>query len=362
LTVPDAYQHMKASKHLVVAGATATEVAEIATFIRATQSQLDHAWSFATDDDSIDFVLVDLADFGGRCARVRALDEGKHFAVLSEPGHDVLGADLSLHRPFSAKAIVGMLNHVGRAVPPEPRKLIDFSAQERRIVPQARKTTRRKDDEAEANGGEPASTRACFMDVRLQRPCTDLDALIKRGAVLVQRHGIPPLLIDPITDTFHTSARLVELEPYFLDPLGGHERKRVGGEQLAALRNEHKGRPLVRLRWLHAFLRSNGWLAAHLDPSATYKLKSWLALDNDYRKQHRIALALMREAPLHEIAKAAKAKMADVFDVVNAYDALDLIETRRSTMWDPSPETVSKRKRSTRKSQQLLAATVFTRP
>jgi hypothetical protein len=352
---------MKASKHLVVAGAAATEVAEIATFIRATQSQLDHAWSFATDDDSIDFVLVDLADFGGRCARVRALDEGKHFAVLTQPGHDVLGADLVLHRPFSAKAIVGMLNHVGRAVPPEPRKLIDFSAQERRIVPQARKPARRRGDETEGEV-EPASTRACFMDVRLQRPCTDLDALIKRGAVLVQRHGIPPLLIDPITDTFHTSARLVELEPYFLDPLGGHERKRVGGEQLAALRKEHKGRPLARLRWLHAFLRSIGWLAAQLDPSATYKLKSWLPLDNDYRKQHRIALALMREAPLHEIAKAAKAKMADVFDVVNAYDALDLIETRRSATWDPSPETVSKRKRSTRKAQQLLAATVFTRP
>jgi hypothetical protein len=360
MTIRDAHQDMKARKHLVVAGAAAAEVAEIATFIRATQPQLDHAWSFATDDDDIDFVLVDLADFGGRCARVRALDEGKHFAVLTDPGHDVLGADLVLHRPFSAKAIVGMLNHVGRAVPPEPRKLIDFSAQERRIVPQARKPSRRKDGETEADA-EPASTRACFMDVRLHRPCTDLDALIKRGAVLVQRHGIPPLLIDPITDTFHTSARLVELEPYFLDPLGGHERKRVGGEQLAALRKEHKGRPLARLRWLHAFLRSNGWLAAHLDPSATYKLKSWLPLDNDYRKQHRIALALMREAPLHEIARAAKAKMADVFDVVNAYDALELIETRRLATWDPSPEIVSKRKRSTRKAQQLLAATAFTR-
>jgi len=351
---------MKASKHLVVAGASAAEVAEIATFIRATQSQLDHAWSFATDDDGIDFVLVDLTDFGGRCARVRALDEGKHFAVLTEPGHDVLGADLVLHRPFSAKAIVGMLNHVGRAVAPEPRKLIDFSAQERRIVPQ-RKPSRRKGDEGDAEA-EPESTRACFMDVRLQRPCTDLDALIKRGAVLVQRHGIPALLIDPITDTFHTSARLVDLEPYFLDPLTGHERKRVGGEQLAALRKEHQGRPLIRLRWLHAFLRSNGWLAAHLDPSATYKLKSWLPLDNDYRKQHRIALALMREAPLHEIAKAAKAKMADVFDVVNAYDALDLIETRRSASWDPSPEIVNKRKRTNRKAQQLITATALTRP
>jgi hypothetical protein len=69
----------------------------------------------------------------------------------------------------------------------------------------------------------------------------------------------------------------------------------------------------------------------------------------------------MREAPLHEIARAAKAKMADVFDVVNAYDALGLIETRRLGNWDPSPETIGKRKRSTRKTQRLLAATVFTR-
>jgi len=348
---------MKPRKHLVVAGAAAADVSEIGTFIRVVQAQLDHAWGFAKDDDDIDFVLADLADFGGRCARVRALDEGKHFAVITNAGDDALGADLILHRPFSAKAIVGLLNHVGRAAPPEPRRLIDFSAVERRIVPQTRKTTRR-DEEAKA---EPESTRASFIDVQRERRTTDLDALVQRGAVLVQRHGIPPLLIDPVTDTFHTSARLVELEPYFLEPLGGHERKRVGGAQLAELRKQYPGRPLVRLRWLHAFLRSNGWLAAHLDPSAGYKLKRWLPLDNDYRKQHRIALTLMREAPLHEIAKAAKAKMADVFDVVNAYDALGLIETRRLGHWDPSPETVGKRKRSTKKTQRLLAATVFTR-
>jgi hypothetical protein len=347
---------MKARKHLVIAGAAAAEVSEINTFVRVTQPQLDQAWAFATDDDNIDFVLVDLTDFGGRCARVRALDEGKHFAVLVNPGEDALGAELVLHRPISAKAIVGLLNHVGRAAAPEPRKLIDFSANERRIVPQARKTSRKKSD-----ADDEKSARACFMDVRRERVCTDLDALIKRGAVLVQRPGIPPLLIDPITDTFHTSARLVELESYFLDPLGGHERKRVGGANLAALRKAAPGRPLVRLRWLHAFLRSNGWLAAHLDPSASFKLKRWLPLDNDYRKQHRIALTLMREAPLHEIAAAAKAKMADVFDVVNAYDALGLIETRRQANWDPSPETVSKRKRSTKKTQRLLAATVFPR-
>lgn len=346
---------MKARKYLVVAGASAAELSEIGTFVRVVQPQLDFHWAFATDDDRIDFVIVNLTDFGGRCARVRALDEGKHFAVLADAGDDVLGADLVLHRPISAKAVVGLLNHVGRAEPPQPRKLVDFSAQQKFLLPQ---------ELAETPIDSPTEEgqRARFIDVHRTRKTTDLEALIKRGAVMVRRKGIPPLLIDPITDTFHTSARLVELEPYFLDPLTGHERKRVGGAELAALRKEQPGRPLARLRWLHAFLRSNGWLADHLDPSATFKLKHWLPLDNDYRKQHRIALSLMREAHLHEIAKSAKAKMADVYDVVNAYDALGLIETRRLASWDPSPEVAGKqRRRSAKKTKRLLAATVFTR-
>lgn len=350
---------MKGRKHLVVAGAPAVDVAEIGTFMRVVQPQLDHAWAFASDDDNIDFVLSDLADFGGRCARVRALDEGKHFAVLAEPGSDVLGADLVLHRPLSAKALVGMLNHVGRASPPQPRRLIDFSVHERQITPQSRALPRK--NTSEGADDEPVSTRACFMDVRRDRPCTDLDALIRHGAVLIQRSGIPPLLLDPVTDTFHSSARLSELEPYFLDPLGGNERKRVGGAQLATLRNECPARPLVRLRWLRAFLRSNGWLNERLDPSANYQLKRWLQLDNDYRKQHRIALTLMRAAPLHTIAAKAKANMADVFDVVNAYDALGLIECRRQAIYDPQPAPVSKRRRSTKKTRKLLATTALLR-
>ena len=122
---------MKARKHLVVPGVVPAETAEIATFLRATQRQLDHAWSFAAEDDEVDFVLSDLADFGGRCARVRALDEGRHFAVLANPGDDVFGAELVLHRPLSAKALVGLLNHVGSVKPPQPRRLIDVGVTER---------------------------------------------------------------------------------------------------------------------------------------------------------------------------------------------------------------------------------------
>lgn len=344
---------MKARKHLVMAGATAAEVAEIATFVRASQSWLDHAWQLNADDNTIDFVLADLGDFGGRCARVRALDEGKHFAVLANPGDDVLGAELTLLRPLSAKALVGLLNHVGHAAAPAPRQLIDFAAtRDIRPLPVAAK--------ADA-AADPSSTRACFLDVRRERICTNLDTLIQRGAVLIERHGIPPLLIDPVTDTFHTTARLVDLEPYFLNVVGGSERKRIGGQKLAAFRKAVPGRPLQRLRWLNALLRSNGWLAPHLDPSADYKLRSWFPLDADYRKQHRIAMTMLRGAPLHRIAATAKAKMADVFDVVNAYDALGLMECKRQPLHDPTATPSGERRRSAKKSRRLLAATVFVR-
>ncbi len=348
---------MKTRKHLVIAGVAAAEVAEITTFLRVVQSHLDHAWSPAGEDDEIDFVLSDLTDFGGRCARVRALDEGKHFAVLADPGADALDAELVLHRPLTPKAIVGLLNHVGHAAAPEPRKLIDYAATASYIIPRTRNAGRRDT----ASKSDPTSTRACFIDIERVRMCTDLDALIKRGAVLLERPGIAPLLIDPVTETFHSSARMIDLEPYFLDIVTGRERRRIGGAQLAALRKQWPGRPLARLRWLHALLRSNGWLAEHLDPSANYRLKRWFQVDTDYRKQHRIALTLMREAPLHRIAASAKAHMADVFDVVNAFDALGLLMVTRQAKFAPEAPPRRKRLRQKKRSRDLLAATAFTR-
>lgn len=347
---------MKTRKHLVVAGATAADAAEVATFLRVARPLLDHAWSFAGEDDDIDLVLSDLADFGGRCARVRALDEGKHFAVLADPGADVLDAELIVHRPTNAKALAGLLNHVGNAVPPAPRRHTDFSAPERYVLPQTRKASSREDAATAAS-----STRACFLDIQRVRVCTDLDALIQRGAVLLERAGLAPLLIDPVTETFHTSARMIDLEPYFLDVVSGREYRRIGGAQLTALRKELPGRPLERLRWLHALLRSNGWLADRLDPSANYRLKRWFHVDTDYRKQHRIALTLMRERPLHRIAATAKAHMADVFDVVNAFDALGLIIATRQPIHEEEAAPARRRRRSSKKTRHLLATTALMR-
>ena len=346
---------MKTPKHLVIAGATEAEVAEVATILRVVRSLLDHTWSLAGEDDNIDLVVSDLTDFGGRCARVRALDEGKHFAAIAEPGADVLDAELVVQRPIDAKAVAGLLNYVGHAAAPGPRRYADFSTQERHIVPQTRIVATQSERPAADISG-----RACFLDIQRVRSCTNLDALIRNGAVLLERPGLPQLLIDPVTEMFHTSARLVELEPYFLRLVDGHERRRIGGSELAAVRKALPAKPLARLRWLHALLRSNGWLSDHLDPSANYRLKRWFQVDTAYRKQHRIALTLMREAPLHRIAASAKAHMADVFDVVNAFDALGLIVTTRQPVVEPESAPGSMR-RSIRKVRSRLAMSGFTR-
>ncbi|KAB2895851.1 MAG: hypothetical protein F9K31_14155 [Dokdonella sp.] len=339
---------MKTTRHLVVAGAPPADSAAIASFLRVLHAEFDHEWTVAGDGDEIHLVVADLSEFGGRCARIRALDEGRHLIVIADPGTDVLDSELVLYRPLVAKAVVGMFNHVGATTPPAPRRLTDFSVHERQIEKLARPVVQPRRDEA-----NPA--RANFLDIQYERPCTRLEPLLKRGALLIKRGGLAPLLVDPVTEQFHSSARMSELEPYFLDPLKGNEYQRVGGAQLAALQREHEGRPLIRLLWLSAFLRSNGWLARHLDPSGYYRLTQWLPLDNDYRKQHRIAMTLMREAQLHVIAKSAKAYMADVFDVVNAYDALGLIEVHRQ----PSAARGEAAQRS--RKAKLLATTLFTR-
>lgn len=66
---------MKTTRHLVVAGAPPADSAAIASFLRVLHAEFDHEWTVAGDGDAIHLVVADLSEFGGRCARIRALDE-----------------------------------------------------------------------------------------------------------------------------------------------------------------------------------------------------------------------------------------------------------------------------------------------
>jgi hypothetical protein len=247
-----------------------------------------------------------------------------------------------LRRPLTTEALVGMFNRAAccdRA-----------GAEESAPAPRA----------AEVAVPEPAArpARASFEAPRGPRPCTDFNTLVQRGALVIERPGLPRLVVDPAAGTYHTNASLSRLEPYFLDPLKPSEYRQLPSSRLDEMRASAPGRPLVQLHWLAAMLRSNGCLGAHLDPGGTFKVQRWMSVYGEYRKQYRIATMMLRPLRLHEIARKAEATMTEVFDVVNAYDAIGLLEweARKSRYAPPDrARTPAPGKR------RLLAAALLTR-
>lgn len=356
---------MKSERNLVMVGLPDADKAQIGALL-SQGARLDHTWTLG-NDDGIDLILVDLAQFAGRVARVRAMDERRHFAVVADADGDTLGASFVLRRPLTAGQLADVLNRSAVEVP-EGRDLPMFeNAGASAFPPIAIKPAEKAPADQPA---EPPVTRASFDGARQSRECTDIDKLIarNRNAVLIERPGLPALVLDPATDSYCTAAKLSELEPYFLDPLSGSECRAISGARLAEFRANATTHPLARLRWLGALLRSNGWLGSHLDPGGTYRVKSWVSMDGEYRRQYRIATAMLRPAPLHQIAAAAGATMAEVFDVVNAYDTIGLLEwTPRRSRYAaaeaaaPSHGSATEKARSTNRMRHLLAATVFSR-
>ena len=148
----------------------------------------------------------------------------------------------------------------------------------------------------------------------------------------------PQLVLDPKTQSFHTSAKLPALAPYCTRELPASAWRRLTTNELAQTRNDHPAQPYSRLIWLDALLRSGGRLAAHLDPGGRYKLKRTQQAEADFPSHARIIAALAAPAKVNEIAAASGAPMAEVFDVINAYDAIGLIDMERRLPRHAEPE------------------------
>jgi len=146
------------------------------------------------------------------------------------------------------------------------------------------------------------------------------------GPARIALPGVPPLVLDPKEQVFHADGRLPGLEAYCRQPLRLGDFKRLVNYQLDVIRLNTAARPYSRLVWMDRFVRSNGYLANHLDPGGTYRLTRWLELANDYPRAFRAAANMMNPLKLHEIARAADVSLAEVFDVVNAYDAIGYVE------------------------------------
>ena len=334
-------------KQFALAGLAENERVELIRLLGRAGTTLDEPWALHDGDGRADLVIIDPEQFAGRVARVRVLNERTNFAVIIDADAESPEAWLVMRRPLSTQGLVEMFNRAGccdTAVVPGAATAV---AANEPVAPDV--------DEAEA-----ADTRACFQTPRVQRTCTDFDSLVQRGPLIIERQGLPRLVIDPAAGNYHANAPLSRLEPYFLDPLKASEYRQLPQSRLGEMRGTAPGRPLVHLHWMSALLRSNGCLGTHLDPGGTYKVQRWMSVYGEYRKQYRIATMMLRPLRLHEIARKADAKMVDVFDVVNAYDAIGLLE------WQPrkSRYAAVERQRAQPAAQgahRLLAAALLTR-
>jgi len=332
-------------KSFALAGFAENERSEVSRLLARAGTTLDEPWVLNDGSERADLVIIDPEHFAGRVARVRALSERTNLAVVVDAEAETPEAWLVLRRPLSMPALVEMFNRAS---------CCDVAVSSR---PPAS-----NDAEQPANVAEEEETRASFETPRAPRPCTDYASLTQRGPVVIERAGLPRLFIDPAAGNYHANATLSKLEPYFLDPLKPAEYRQIGATRLQEMRGSAPGRPLVHLHWMSALLRSNGCLGAHLDPGGTYRVKRWLSVYGEYRKQYRIATMMLRPLRMHEIARKADAKMIEVFDVVNAYDAIGLLE------WEPrksryAVETAAEKPRAaaTPGTARLLAAALLTR-
>ena len=342
-------------KRLALAGFSEIERAEIVRLLGRAGTTLDEPWQLAGGDDGrADLLVIDPEQFAGRVARVRAFNERTNVAVVVDASAERPEAWLVLRRPLSTESLVETLNRAAccdeNGVPREqPKPIVDAPSKAA------------NDDDAPPAG---ADTRASFERPRGPRVCTDFNALLQRGPIAIERAGLPRLVIDPANGAFHANAPLSKLEPYVLDPIKPGECRQLPQSRLADVRASAPPQPVAQLHWLGALLRSNGCLGAHLDPGGTYRVKRWMSIYGEYRKQYRIATLMLRPLRLHEIARKAEATMIEVFDVVNAYDAIGLLQ------WEPrasrhAAAAVAPERRSPTPSQgttrRLLAAALLTR-
>jgi hypothetical protein len=159
-----------------------------------------------------------------------------------------------------------------------------------------------------------------------------LDALLSKTVVFGpcqhQLPGLPPLVLDPKLDVFHSQSTLTGLKPYCTRSYSPADWKPVTTQALKSLRETLPARSFLELRFLCALARSKGSLDAKLDPGGTFWSQGVLKLDASMAQQQKILDAMAEARRLNEIVSESTAPMGDVMDVINALRAIGLLGSR----------------------------------
>jgi len=172
------------------------------------------------------------------------------------------------------------------------------------------------DPPASAARKHAAFLETFLVEGRLMAPCQ----------LILQ--GTEPLILDPKHRQYRIVGDLASAEPYAGAQFLESDFERLTTRELERWHALCEGRPYLRLSWLLALRRGDGWLPRHLDPGGSYRVRRMLDLDSHFDTQIRIIEVLQDWRRLHEVAAHAGVDMQSVFNCVAAFDAIGWLEWR----------------------------------
>jgi hypothetical protein len=138
--------------------------------------------------------------------------------------------------------------------------------------------------------------------------------------------GSEPLILDPKNRVYLIVGDLESVEPYVQGTYTDADFERLTTRELERWRALCDAQPFLRLKWLLALRRGDGWLPRHLDPGGSFRLRRSLELGEHFAPQIRVGRVLADWHPLHEVAALARVDMQTVFNTLAAYDVIDWLE------------------------------------
>ena len=286
-------------------------------------------WS-VSDDASADAVLIDLDSMYGQMTWMRGLD-GEKVAIGAT---QALRADTPyrLPSPFTAAELAETLADVAlglaamrlaQQVPAPVAAPAPFAAPAPAETPEIEQTSIAI---AEA---PPSAGLRTTKDAPVAKPSPKAARLgariaqMRTGAIGVNLHGLPPLVIDRDQQQFAPGKLLKPLLGYATAELPSDAVRALEPVRAAsALDAAGDPQPLARLIWLLALGGGEGQVQGH-GPGTRFVLAKWPRAEREFPKHFRIATVMMKGPATHaDIVAASGASEADVADYINAALAL----------------------------------------
>lgn len=359
-------------------GTSEEDTAHLRLTLRVVREELDDHWAWGTEAKAT-LVIVDPIRLIGEAALRRATQRGVACAQLINESEPKPPEGLYLRRPLSRSAFVSLLNLVSKGGPAvhvsedyhDEFQELDLGAVDLSALEQAHPGVVRygDGDDSATPASPPAAARApeavpapapvaaapvaakadkaseAEQAVRKQidqmpgaqaRKQFDpkarfplifyLEKGVFSGPARIELPGAPALVVDPDEEVFLARGLLRMLEPYASEPLKFGDWKLLSDPEWELVRRSASARPYVRLKWMDSFIHSDGFLAKHLDPAASYRLNNRLDLAGDYPRAFRVGTHMTVPRKLHEVARMSAVGLAEVFDVINAYESIGYVE------------------------------------